>query len=67
VYSFQGIPLPASSVGAMHVTESDLAKFGLLQLFNIRFESKILPNDVMQQLKSVLNRDLLRPVAYMSL
>jgi len=54
-------------LGAMHVTESDLAQFGLLQLFNIRFEGKILPNDVLQQLKSVLNRDLLRPVAYIVL
>jgi uncharacterized membrane protein len=51
----------------MHVTESDLAEFGLLQLVNIRFEGKILPNDVLQQLKSVLNRDLIRPVAYIVL
>jgi uncharacterized protein len=54
-------------LGAMDVTESDLAKFGLLQLFNIRFEGKILPNDVLQQLKSILNRDLLRPVVYIVL
>ena len=54
-------------LGAMHVTESDLAKFGLLQVVNIRFEGKILPNDVLQQLKSVLNRDLIRPVAYIVL
>jgi uncharacterized membrane protein len=51
----------------MQVTERDLAEFGLLQLVNIRFEGKILPNDVMQQLKSVLNKDLLRPVAYIVL
>jgi len=54
-------------LGAMHVTESDLAKFGLLQLVNIRFEGRISPNDVLQQLKSVLNRDLIRPVAYIVL
>lgn len=54
-------------LGAMQVTESDLAKFGLLQLLNIRFEGKILPMDVMRQLKSILNRDLLRPVAYIVL
>ena len=54
-------------LGAMHVTESDLAEFGLLQLVNIRFEGKILPNDVLQQLKSILNRDLIRPVAYIVL
>jgi predicted double-glycine peptidase/uncharacterized membrane protein len=54
-------------LGAMQVTESDLAEFGLLQLFNIRFEGKLFPNDVMQQLKSILNRDLLRAVAYIVL
>jgi predicted double-glycine peptidase len=51
-------------LGAMHVTESDLAKFGLLQLLNIRFEGKLFPNDVLLPLNSILNRDLLRPVAY---
>ena len=54
-------------LGAMHVTESDLAKFGLLQLVNIRFEGKIFPNDVLQQMKRILNRDLIRPVAYIVL
>jgi predicted double-glycine peptidase/uncharacterized membrane protein len=54
-------------LGAMHVTESDLAKFGFLQLVNIRFEGKLFPMDVMQRLKSILNRDLLRPVAYIVL
>ena len=54
-------------LGAMHITESDLAKFGFLQLVNIRFEGKLLPIDVMKRLKSILNRDLLRPVAYIVL
>ena len=54
-------------LGAMHVTESDLAKFGLLQLVNIRFEGKLFPMDVMKQLKNILNRDLIRPVAYIVL
>jgi uncharacterized membrane protein len=54
-------------LGAMHVTESDLAKFGLLQLVNIRFEGRISPNDVLQQMKGILNRDVLRPVAYIFL
>ena len=54
-------------LGAMNVTESDLAKFGLLQLVNIRFEGKIFLEDVRQQLKSILNRDLIRAIAYIVL
>ncbi len=54
-------------LGAMHVTESDLAKFGLLQLVNIRFEGQLFPNDVLLPLNSILNRDILRPVAYIVL
>ena len=54
-------------LGAMNVTEKDLAAFGLLQLVNIRFEGKIFPNDVRQQLLSILNRDLIRPIAYIIL
>jgi predicted double-glycine peptidase len=53
--------------GAMRVTESDLAKFGLLQVVNIRFEGKVFPMDVMKQMKGILNRDLIRPVAYIVL
>jgi len=53
--------------GAMHVTERDLAKFGFLQVINVRFEGKILPNDVLQQMKGILNRDIIRPVAYIVL
>ena len=53
--------------GAMHVTESDLAKFGFLQVVNIRFEGKLFPMDVMKQLKSILNRDIIRPVSYIVL
>lgn len=54
-------------LGAMRFTESELAKFGFLQVVNIRFEGKLFPMDVMQRLKSILNRDLLRPVAYIVL
>jgi predicted double-glycine peptidase/uncharacterized membrane protein len=54
-------------LGAMRITESQLAEFGFLQLVNIRFEGKLFPIDVMQRLKSILNRDLLRPVAYIVL
>jgi predicted double-glycine peptidase/uncharacterized membrane protein len=54
-------------LGAMHVTESDLATFGFLQLINIGFEGRIFPNDVRQQLTSILNRDLIRPIAYIVL
>jgi predicted double-glycine peptidase len=54
-------------LGVVDVTEIDLAKFGLLQLVNIRFEGKIFPNDVLQQMKGILNRDVLRPVAYIFL
>jgi uncharacterized protein len=54
-------------LGAMNVTESDLAAFGLLQLANIRFEGRISANDVLQQMKSILNRDLIRPIAYIVL
>jgi hypothetical protein len=54
-------------LGAMNVTESDLAAFGLLQLVNIRFEGKIFLNDVRQQLQSTLNRDLIRAIAYIVL
>jgi uncharacterized protein len=54
-------------LGAMRLTESDLAKFGLLQVVNIRFEGKLFPNDVLQQMKSILNSDLIRPVSYIVL
>jgi hypothetical protein len=51
----------------MGFTESELAKFGLLQMLSIRFEGKLVPMEVMKQLKSILNRDLIRPVAYIVL
>ena len=54
-------------LGAMTDTERALAKFGLLQLVNIRFEGKIFLEDVRQQLKSILNRDLIRAIAYIVL
>ena len=54
-------------LGAVNISEEDLAKFGLLQLVNIRFEGSIFPNDVLKQMKSILNRDLIRPVAYIVL
>jgi predicted double-glycine peptidase len=67
VFISGGTPPRRHPLGAMHVTESDLAKFGLLQMVNIRFEGRIVPNDVLQQMKSILNRDLIRPVAYIVL
>lgn len=67
VFISGGTPPRRNPMGARHVTESDLAKFGLLQLVNIRFEGKISPNDVLQQMKSILNRNLIRPVAYVVL
>ena len=54
-------------LGALNVTESDLANCGLLQLVNVRFKGKILAEDVRRQLKSILNRDLIRPIAYIIL
>jgi predicted double-glycine peptidase/uncharacterized membrane protein len=54
-------------LGALNVTESDLANCGLLQLVNVRFKGKILAEDVRRQLKSILNRDLIRPIAYVIL
>jgi uncharacterized protein len=54
-------------LGAMKVTESDLAAFGFLQMVNIMFEGRIFPNDVLQQIKNILNRDLIRPIAYIVL
>jgi predicted double-glycine peptidase/uncharacterized membrane protein len=54
-------------LGAMHVTESDLAALGFLQLINIGFEGRIFPSDVRQLLKSILNRDLIRAIAYIVL
>jgi len=54
-------------LGATNIAESDLAKFGLLQLVNIRFEGKIFANDVRQHLKSILNRDIIRAIAFIVL
>jgi predicted double-glycine peptidase len=67
VFISGGTPPRRHPLGAMHVTESDLAQFGLLQLVNIRFKGKIFPNEVLRQLKNILNRDLVRPVAYIVL
>jgi predicted double-glycine peptidase/uncharacterized membrane protein len=55
------------ALGAMNVTEKDLAAFGPLQLVHLNFEGRIFPNDVRQVLKSVLNMDLIRPIAYIVL
>jgi predicted double-glycine peptidase/uncharacterized membrane protein len=60
-------PPRRDALGAMNVTEKDLANFGPLQLVNINFEGRIFPNDVRQVLKSVLNMDLIRPIAYIIL
>jgi predicted double-glycine peptidase len=60
-------PARRHPLGAMHVTESDLAAYGFLQLVNISFAGRIFPNDVRQQLTSILNRDHIRPIAYIVL
>jgi len=60
-------PLRRHPLGAMNVTEKDLAAFGLLQVVNIRFETKIFLEDVRQGLESILNRDLIRAIAYIVL
>ena len=60
-------PARRHPLGTMNVTESDLANCGLLQLVNVRFEGKILAEDMRRQLKSILNRDLIRPIAYIIL
>jgi len=45
-------------------TDADLKRFGPLQLVNVRFEGTLLPYDLMQQVKGILNRELIRPIAY---
>jgi predicted double-glycine peptidase len=49
------------------VSGSDLAKFGPLQLVNVRFDSRIFPYDVLGKMNAILNRDLIRPIAYVVL
>lgn len=49
------------------VSWGDLAKFGPLQLVNVIFESRIFPYDVLELMKGTLNRDLIRPLAYIVL
>jgi predicted double-glycine peptidase len=46
------------------ITEADLSKFGPLQLVNIRFDRAVLPYDVMKPMDSIMNRELIRPIAY---
>jgi len=67
VFISEDTPPRRHPLGAMHVTESDLAAFGLLQVADIWFDGRISANDVLQQLKSILNRDLIRPIAYIVL
>ena len=49
------------------VSWGDLAKFGPLMLVNVRFESRIFPYDLLEKMKGILNRDLIRPLAYIVL
>ncbi len=49
------------------VSGSDLAKFGPLMLVNVMFESRIFPYDLLEKMKGILNRDLIRPLAYIVL
>ena len=60
-------PPPHHPLVTRDVTQADLAKFGPLQLVNIRFENAILPYDVMKPISAILNRELIRPIAYLVL
>jgi hypothetical protein len=57
-------PPPHHPLVSRDITKGDLSKFGPLQLVNIRFESAILPYDVMKPMDAILNRELIRPIAY---
>ncbi len=57
-------PPPHHPLVSRDVTIADLAKFGPLQLVNIRFESAILPYDIMKPIDAILNREIIKPVAY---
>jgi len=67
VFISEDSPPRRHALGAVDVTESDLAAFGLLQIANIRFEGKPSFIEVGQQLKSILNRDLIRAIAFIVL
>jgi predicted double-glycine peptidase len=60
-------PPPHHPLVSREITKGDLSKFGPLQLVNIRFESAILPYDVMKPMDEILNRDLIKPIAYLVL
>lgn len=60
-------PPPHHPLISSDITDADLSKFGPLQLVNIRFERAILPYDIMKPMDAILNRDLIRPIAYLVL
>ncbi len=60
-------PPPHHPLVSREIGKEDFSKFGPLQLVNIRFESMILPYDVMKPVDAILNRELIRPVAYLVL
>ncbi|MDD1707341.1 MAG: cysteine peptidase family C39 domain-containing protein [Methanoregulaceae archaeon] len=60
-------PPPNNPMVSKDITKGDLSKFGPLQLVNIRFEGAILPYDVMKPMDAILNRELIRPIAYLVL
>jgi predicted double-glycine peptidase len=58
-------PPPRHPLVSRDMKKGDLSTFGPLQLVIIRFGSTILPYDVMKPIDAVLNRELIRPVAYL--
>jgi len=58
-------PPPHHPLVSKEFTKGDLSKFGPLQMVNIRFESAILPYDFMKPVNEILNRELIRPIAYL--
>jgi predicted double-glycine peptidase len=60
-------PPPHHPLVSKEFTKGDLSKFGPLQLVNIRFESAILPYDVMKPVNAIMNHELIRPIAYLVL
>jgi len=60
-------PPPHHPMVSRDISEGDLSKFGPLQLVNIRFNRAILPYDVMKPVDAILNRELIKPIAYLIL
>jgi predicted double-glycine peptidase len=56
---------PQNPMVTREITEGDLSKFGPLQLVNITFDRAILPYDVMKPMDRILNREMIKPIAYL--